>query len=177
MILNLFGIKRNFVADFDLKVRLTPIVKEIYYNYSLSNLVGNIHIGIRSFWIITISSITPVLIMVSICYGIYLLRKILKRVYNGDHFAIENVRNTRMLAYLIIIVPHIQVIMQNIALSTLPPKLVLDGMEVNRMNLGLIQIFNFVILPQYILIGAFVFIIAEIFKVGSSLKEENDLTV
>jgi hypothetical protein len=165
--------------DYGLNVRLEPIVKinEINNGYSLVNLEGKLICFDPGLGISVLLGLIPVLVWTSVSYAVFLLRKILKNVYNGNHFNSENIKYTKILAYLIIIVPHIIVIMQNIALSTLPQKLSIHSMEVKKLVSGPIQIFNFVVLPHYILLGAVIYVFAEVFKVGNVLKQENDLTV
>ncbi len=75
------------------------------------------------------------------------------------------------------IVPHIQALLQNIFVNSLPQNLVIDGMKVTRYLAGSINIFSFSLIPDYILLGLIIFVFAEVFKEGENLKQENDLTV
>ena len=169
---------------FDLKVGLNPIVNDTILKtsqaengFAINGIAGSLTIFHPTILVSILSNLIPLLIWGSISYGGYLLRKIIKNVYNGNHFAVDNVRNTRIIAFFVILVPHIVTILQNMVLSTLPQKLIINGMEVHRMVSTPIQIFNFAILPQVLLAGLILFVFAEIFKEGEIIKQENDLTV
>ena len=177
-----FGIKIG--TGQDLRVGLSPIASDAISKmdngspgYGINSLEGNLIVQQPEFWFSAISYMIPVLIGISFSYVTYLLRVIIKNVIGGNHFATENVKNTRIIAFLVILVPHIITIMQNILLSTLPRKLIIDGFEVYRMISAPIQIFSFVIMPDWLLAGLIVLVFAEIFKEGGAIKQENDLTV
>ncbi len=164
-----------------LQVRLEPIAKSISSviknGYVIGGIEGKLTMVNPTTMVMILSNIIPVLILSSMSYGIYLLRKIIKNVYEGNHFDIANVKNMRLIALLMIIVPHVQVLLQNIIIAALPKGLIIDGMKVSTILAGPINIFPVSVMPEYILFGLIVFVFAEVFKEGKHLKEENDLTV
>lgn len=164
-----------------LQVRLEPIAKSISSvvknGYVIGGIEGRLTMVNPTTMVMILSNIIPVLILSSMSYGIFLLRKIIKNVYEGNHFDITNVKNMRLIALLIIIVPHVQVLLQNIIIASMPKELIIDGMKVSTVLAGPINIFPVSVIPEYILFGLIVFVFAEVFKEGKHLKEENELTV
>ena len=164
-----------------LQVRLEPIAKSISSviknGYVIGGIEGKLTMVNPTTMVMILSNIIPVLILSSMSYGIYLLRKIIKNVYEGNHFDIANVKNMRLIALLMIIVPHVQVLLQNIIIAAMPKGLIIDGMKVSTILAGPINIFPVSVMPEYIVFGLIVFVFAEVFKEGKHLKEENELTV
>ncbi len=166
---------------FDIMVRLEPIAKSassvVNNDYSIGGIEGRLIILSHTELVIILNNLVPILIFGSWTYGIYLLRKIIKNVHQGDHFVSANVKNMRIIALLIMLVPHVQVLLQNIIVNSLPQNLIIEGMRVSRISAGPVNIFSFSLIPNYILLGFIIFVFAEVFKEGKNLKEENDLTV
>ncbi len=166
---------------FDIMVRLEPIAKSassvVNNDYSIGGIEGRLIILSHTELVIILNNLVPILIFGSWTYGIYLLRKIIKNVHQGDHFVSANVKNMRIIALLIMLVPHVQVLLQNIIVNSLPQNLIIEGMRVSRISAGPVNIFSFSLIPDYILLGFIIFVFAEVFKEGKNLKEENDLTV
>jgi len=177
-----FSISRTEMPSwFDLMVRLEPISKStspvVNNDFLIGGIEGRLTMLNQTKLIMILNSLIPILIFGSWSYGIYLLRKIIKNVHEGNHFASSNVKNMRIIALLMMIVPHVQVLLQNVIVNSLPQNLIIDGMKVSRILAGPINIFNFSVIPEYILLGLIIFVFAEVFKEGKNLKEENDLTV
>ena len=162
---------------FGLVVRLEPTHPLVNNEYLVGGIQGKLIIINQSKLAMILNNLIPILIFSSLTYGIYLFRKIIKNVHEGNHFASVNVKNTRIIALLFLIVPHIQVLLQNIILNSLPQNLIIEGMKVSRILAGPINIFIFSLIPDYILLSLVVFVFAEVFKEGENLKQENDLTV
>lgn len=166
---------------FDLMVRLEPISKSISSSVNSDYLIGGIQgrltILNQTTLLMLMNSLIPILIFGSWTYGIFLLRKIIKNVHEGNHFASANVKNMRIIALIMMIVPHVQVLLQNIIVNSLPKNLIIDGMKVSKILAGPVNIFSFSLIPDYILLGLIIFVFAEVFKEGTNLKQENDLTV
>ncbi len=166
---------------FDIMVRLEPIAKSassvVNNDYSIGGIEGRLIILSHTELVIILNNLVPILIFGSWTYGIYLLRKIIKNVHQGDHFVSANVKNMRIIALLIMLVPHVQVLLQNIIVNSLPQNLIIEGMRVSRISARPVNIFSFSLIPDYILLGFIIFVFAEVFKEGKNLKEENDLTV
>jgi hypothetical protein len=177
-----FSISRTEMPTwFDLMVRLEPISKStsslVNNNYLIGDIRGRLTILNQTTLLMILNNLVPTLIFGSWTYGIFLLRKIIKNVHEGNHFVSSNVKNMRIIALIMMIVPHIQVLLQNIFVNSLPQNLIIDGMKVSRVLAGPINIFNFSLIPDYILLGLIIFVFAEVFKEGENLKQENDLTV
>jgi hypothetical protein len=158
-------------------VRLEPTTPIINNDFLIGEIIGRLTILNQTQLVMILNNVIPILIFGSLSYGIYLLRKIIKNVHEGNHFVDVNVKNTRIIALLIMIVPHIQILLENIIVNSLPHNLIINGMKVSRILTGPINIFSLSIVPDYVLLGLIIFIFAEIFKEGKNLKEENDLTV
>ena len=167
---------------YDLWVELIPVTinpnsSGSTGNYSIGEMIGNISIWNPAMFISILSNLIPPILWGSICYGVYLLRKIIRNVDLDNHFASENVKYMRIIGWMVIIVPHIKILLQNIIIGSIPFKTVINGMEIHRRISGPVQIFSFALVPEVIVIGLLVFVFAEVFKAGKNLKEENDLTV
>jgi hypothetical protein len=162
---------------FGLIVRLESISPLVNNDYLIGGIQGRLTILNQTTLMMILNNLIPILIFGSWTYGIYLFRKIIKNVHEGNHFASSNVKNMRIIALLIMIVPHIQVLLQNIIVNSLPQNLIIEGMRVSRILAGPVNIFSFSLIPDYILLGLIIFVFAEVFKEGKNLKEENDLTV
>jgi hypothetical protein len=165
---------------FDLAVRLNPAAGTgILANgdYFVSGISGNLTIINPTTLVSIISGSIPIIIFGSVSYGIFLFRKVIKNVHEGNHFLKENVKYIRIIALLVIIVPHVQVLLKNLIIDSLPKNLVLNGFELGKVLVGPVNIFSFSIVPDYILLGLLLLIFADVFKVGNRLKEDNDLTV
>lgn len=177
-----FSITRTEMPGwFDLKVRLEPVSKSTSSTMNTDFLITGIQVRLsilhQTKILMILKNLIPILIFGTWTYGIFLLRKIIKNVHDGNHFESINVKNTRIIALLIIVTPHIQVLLQNIIVNSLPQNLIIEGMKVSRILPGPINIFNFSLVPEYILLGLIFFVFAEVFKEGENLKQENDLTV
>ena len=119
-------------------------------------------------------SLIPILVFISATYAIYLLRKFFKNIYEGKFFATENKRVMYTLGTLCIIIPPIIKMIQKAILVALPKDLIVDGMKVlPPEGMGFMQ--NF--FSEYLILGLFLIILADVFSEGKKLKEENDLTV
>lgn len=165
---------------FDLAVRMDPASSTgILANgdYSVSGLYGNLTIFNPSTLVCIMSVLIPVIVSGSFSYGIFLFRKVIKNVYEGNHFLKENANYIRIIALMVIIVPHVNLLLKNLIVDSLPTNLVLNGFELSKVFVGPVNMFSFSIVPEYILLGLLLFIFADVFKVGNRLKEENDLTV
>lgn len=146
-------------------------------NYTISNLMGNVNIWRPSFFVSILGNSIPVILWGSICCGVFLLRRILGNVYHGKHFAKENVRNMRIIGWMIIIIPHVLGLMRNVVINTIPFGTFINGHLINRFSGGIVQMFSFAFYQEAIFAGLIVFVFAEVFKEGVKIKEENDLTV
>ena len=173
--------KTEMPGWFGLTVRLEPIAesKLVVANgdFLLTGIQGTITAPHLSTVLMILNNLIPIMVLGSWAYGIYLIRKIIKNVYEGKHFMSVNVKYMRTIALLIIIIPHLQALLQNIIVSSLPKDLVVEGMKVSRILAGPVNVFSFSLIPEYVLVGLIVFVFSEVFKQGNILKEENDLTV
>jgi hypothetical protein len=158
-------------------VLVNPSSNRFATGFTLGDVYGNLVVLHPTRFISFLSNLIPVMLYGSICYGIFLLRKIIKNVDNGNHFAYKNVKHTRIIGWLIMLVPHIVILTKNVIFNIIPNKTIINGLQIERTVNGPIQIFNFALLPEIIFAGLLVFIFAEVFKAGKTLKEENDLTV
>jgi hypothetical protein len=167
---------------FDLTAKLKYAVPSYYSNfqagtYTISEFTGNVNIWRPSFIVSILGNMIPVILWGSMCYGVFLLRKILQNVYQGKHFAEDNVNNMKIIGWMVIIVPHVMGVLRNFVIGSIPAGTFINGMMIKRFVSGPIQFFSFVLIPEVIVVGLIVFVFAEVFKEGSIIKQENDLTV
>ncbi|MBI3124269.1 MAG: DUF2975 domain-containing protein [Ignavibacteriales bacterium] len=143
-------------------------------NYSVFPIWGELTIFHTSRLNEIMSALIPILAFGSTTYGVYLLRKLLKNIYDENYFAKENKRIMYMLGTLCIIIPYVIKLIQYAVIASLPKELVVDGMKVIPSHLkgssgGIIN--------PYFFAGMLLIILADVFSEGRKLKEENDLTV
>lgn len=167
---------------YDLKVRITPPVEVVNSfsgnnNYSLDLSSANIMIMNPSLLTEILGMFLPIIMWSSITLGIFLLRKIIRNVHDGKQFCIENIKYTRWIAWIIIIIPHLMNLIKNILINSIPANTIVNGFKIHKQISGPIQVLNFALVPEYILLGMIIFVFAEVFKEGNKIKQENDLTV
>ena len=126
------------------------------------------------FWL---ADILPILELVTWTLVIYFLRKVVKNVYERNHFVSENLKSMRRIAYIVMIIPHVIIYLENTLISSLPQSIVINGMKVGKILHGIINIFNFSLSHVYILAGLLILMLAEVFKAGKVIQQKNDLTV
>lgn len=143
-------------------------------NYSIFPIWGELTIFHTSRLNEIMSALIPLFAFGSITYGIYLLRKLLKNIYDKNFFAKENKTIMYTLGALCIIIPYVIKMIQYAVITSLPKDLVVDGMKVIPSHMpGL----SGGIINPYFFAGMLLIILADVFSEGRKLKEENDLTV
>jgi hypothetical protein len=145
--------------------------------YTLLGFEGTLLVKNPNGMISIMGYLAPLWFFIPITYGVYLLRKIIKNVYLKNHFAAENVKNIRIIALVVILIPHIHAIYQNIIYNSIQKNLLIDTWRIEKKLPGLINIFYVSVLPEYIFYGFLIFIFSYVFVQGKKLQEENDLTV
>jgi hypothetical protein len=163
-------------AWYGLPVQLTLPASEVKRiadtNYSIFPIWGELAIYHMNLLNSVLSGLIPFFVFGSFAYVIYLLRKLLKNIYDEKYFLPENRRIMFTIGTLSIIVPPIIKMIQKAILLSLPKDLVVDGMKV--VNPGGIGVFDSI---EYLILGLFFFVLADVFREGKKLKEEHDLTV
>jgi hypothetical protein len=102
---------------------------------------------------------------------IILLRKIIKSVIAGDPFTPQNGKRLKWMAMIIFFLPLVIQLF-----SWIVTKQVISQLQFPTIAIG----FDFLdngILKTYIITSIFLFVISEVFRIGTSLKEEQELTV
>jgi hypothetical protein len=116
-------------------------------------------------------SFCNILVMFGSVFVILLLRKIIKTVIAGDPFIPLNGKRLKLMALIIFPLPFvIQLI------SWIVTKQVISQLQFPDIALG----FDFLEngkLSTHLITSLFFFVISEVFRIGSSLKEEQELTV
>jgi len=143
-------------------------------NYSIFPIWGELTIFHTSRLNEIMSALIPFLAFSSITYGVYILRKLLKNIYDGNFFAKENKTIMYTLGTLCIIIPFVIKQIQFALMASLPKDLIVDGMKVIPSHLPSI---SEGIINPYFFAGMLLIILADVFSEGRKLKEENDLTV
>ncbi|KAF0151131.1 MAG: hypothetical protein FD143_2236 [Ignavibacteria bacterium] len=143
-------------------------------NYSIFPIWGELTISHPNRLNEILSALIPILAFGSISYGIYLLRKLLKNIYEQNYFAKENKNIMYTLGTLCIAIPYIVKQLQFAVAASLPKDIIVDGMKIlSAHHPGIAE----AILSPYFCAGMLLIIFADVFKEGKKIKEENDLTV
>lgn len=143
-------------------------------NYSIFPIWGELTIFHTTRLNEIMSALIPFLAFSSLTYGVYLLRKLLKNIYEKNFFAKENKTIMYTLGTLCIIIPYVIKMIQYAVMAGLPKDLIVDGMKVIPTHAPSLS--NGIINP-YFFAGMLLIILADVFSEGRKLKEENDLTV
>ncbi len=143
-------------------------------NYSIFPIWGELTIFHTSRLNEIMSALIPFLAFSSITYGIYLLRKLLRNIYEKNFFAKENKTIMYRLGALCIIIPYVIRMIKFAVMASLPKDLIVDGMKVIPSHSPSI---SGGIINPYFFAGMLLIILADVFSEGKKLKEENDLTV
>ncbi len=143
-------------------------------NYSIFPIWGELTIFHTTRLNEIMSALIPFLAFSSLTYGVHLLRKLIKNIYEKNFFAKENKTIMYTLGALCIIIPYVIKMIQYAVMAGLPKDLVVDGMKVipahaPSLSSGIIN--------PYFFAGMLLIILADVFSEGRKLKEENDLTV
>lgn len=98
----------------------------------------------------------------------YLLRNFFRSLSQNSPFAIENARRLRLIAVLIMLTPLVDFINDMIVTWFVQRNFMLDGADISaHVDFDLKAVFA----------GLVLLIIAEIFRIGAQMKEEQELTV
>ncbi|MFD3000358.1 DUF2975 domain-containing protein [Pontibacter toksunensis] len=98
----------------------------------------------------------------------YLLRRLFRSLTQNDPFIVENAQRLRLIAFLIMLIPLTSFVHDFIVNWFLKQNFLIDGSGIRaHLNIDLKTLF----------VGLVVLVIAEIFRVGARLKEEQELTV
>jgi hypothetical protein len=138
---------------------------------SIVNMHGSLLLAKSYHDIILLISICRLLTLLGVVYCIILLRKIVNTVINGDPFIPENGKRLRIISLIVIFLPLIIQLIVWFVTKHAISKLQFPSWGIR---------FDFLdnsSLITYIAIGIFVFIVSEVFRIGISLKEEQELTV
>lgn len=116
--------KTEMPGWFGLTIRLEPVAKSTHViarnDFLITGIQGTITVLHQSTVLMILNNFIPIMVFGSWTYGIFLIRKIVKNVHEGEHFTGINVKYMRTIALLIIIIPHVQVLFQNIIINSLP---------------------------------------------------------
>lgn len=179
-LMGIFVGKENLLFS-ELTVRLIPHPSDIFSlpqkGYFFDNIRASLLITSGSNGIIFLTKIVSIIYATAFTYGVYLVRRIMKNIYGGNHFLKENRRGVRIIAYMVILIPHICVFLENTIVSMLSRGLEVNGMTIAKVFYGPVNIFSFSLIPGSIYVGLILFLFTEVFKEGNKIKQENDLTV
>ncbi|MDR3609322.1 MAG: DUF2975 domain-containing protein [Ignavibacteriaceae bacterium] len=140
-------------------------------NGDLINMHGSLKLANSYYGINLLISICQMLILLGSVNCIILLRKIVNTVIAGDPFVPQNGKRLRIISLIIIFLPII--IQLNVWVAT---KQAISALQYPRWGIRFDFLDNSSLIT-YIVIGIFVFIVSEVFRIGISLKEEQELTV
>ena len=116
-------------------------------------------------------SFCNILVTFGSVYVILILRKIIKTVIAGDPFIPQNGKRLKLMAMIIFFLPLVIQLF-----SWIVTKQVISQLQFPTIAIG----FDFLDngnLRTYLITSIFLYIISEVFRIGTSLKEEQELTV
>ncbi len=138
---------------------------------SLFNISGSLLFMKVSPWIQYYFTFYEMALTISTGVCILLIRKLIRTVIDGDPFIPRNGKRLRALAIIIIAVPLALQISAHYVTKAIISQLNFPGISLSSGLLGkstlLVCIFS----------GLLLFVISEVFRIGTSLKEEQELTV
>lgn len=165
------------IIESDLEVRLTqskvvavtPAPETTISKPTLNLDSGKLHFTQNQSWELVSYNLGVMWIGFAITLSItYLLRKIFDSLAQNKPFLMENTRRLRQIALLIILLSPFNLAKEVFTNWYVKHNFILEGSGIRT---------HVVIDLQTIFIGLVILIIAEIFRIGTQLKEEQDLTV
>jgi hypothetical protein len=143
--------------------------------YNLHSFSANLSITNPSLFASLIWMISYLIISCSAAFVIKQLQNIVGTMHqDGNPFILVNGKRIRRIAMLFFILPPLITVRNLILYSSLPDKLIVRGMEVQKWNIFNDEFIKYLI---YFSIGFMLLLIAQVFYEGNRLKQENDLTV
>ncbi len=110
---------------------------------------------------------TSIFLMLSL-YVTFLLKKILRSLSSGIPFTLENSKRIRYISYIIMLTPAVVLVLDLVSLYWFQPSdSIQNGKVIFLPGFDLITLF----------LGLVIFIIAEVFKVGYEIQEEQKLVI
>ena len=116
-------------------------------------------------------SICNILVMFGSVYIILTLRKIIKTVIAGDPFIPQNGKRLKLIAMIIFFLPFVIQLF-----SWIVTKQAISQLQFPDIAIGF-DFLNNGKLSTYLIISLFLYVISEVFRIGTSLKEEQEFTV
>ncbi len=110
------------------------------------------------------------IVLAALAYFIFLTRKIIITVINGNPFINENGIRIKILSGILVAVPIILDVISRIVANSIIQNVKSANFTMNPEGIGMVR-------DVLIFIGLFLFVLSEVFRIGTSLKEENELTV
>ncbi len=156
-----------------------PVNIFIYNNHYFVNQSKDVYLGDisglllffkPSLGLLLYEGFYTIIIWLAITYIIYLVRKIIRTLIDGNPFVKENGKRLRIAGVIVIIVPLLLWISRLLIASP-----IIASIKIENINLTTTGITD--ILYICIGVGLFLIVLSEVFRIGTSLKEENDLTV
>lgn len=111
-----------------------------------------------------------IIFWLSLSYIIFLMMKLVRTVMKGNPFVKENGKRLRIIALIFIFVPMILDAWRIRIISSILPLIKIE-------NIRLMSYSSEEILHISLVVGLFFIVLSEVFRIGTSLKEENELTV
>lgn len=110
------------------------------------------------------------------------LKNILKNIYDGNPFFNENILLIRWIGIILIVTPIVLDFTKYMLFSSMPSNLVMEIKQWNAVFLTyvykpMLTSFNYLQWLYMAVGGLIIIVLAEVFKYGLQLKQENDLTV
>lgn len=140
--------------------------KDIY----LGDITGQVLFFKQSLALQIYSGVYTLIIWAAISYIVFLIRKIIRTVVEGNPFIKENGERLKIAGAVVVLVPTI-LWLSRIIIATR----IISSIKIENVQLKVIGITDITYLC--IGIGIFLIILSEVFRIGTSLKEENELTV
>ncbi|MCL5029051.1 MAG: DUF2975 domain-containing protein [Bacteroidetes bacterium] len=116
------------------------------------------------------SGVYTIIIWAAVSYIVFLIRKIIRTVIDGNPFTNKNGIRLKTAGAVVILVPIILWLSRLLIASSIISSIKIENVKLAATGLADIT---------YLCIGAgmFLIVLSEVFRIGTSLKEENELTV
>lgn len=164
--------KRFVVLEVEFYMHTTGDVTKIgEVIYNLHSFSGNLSITNSSLITVLIWTLPFIVISCSVIYAVKQLLNIVRTIQpNGNPFIPENGKRIRRIALLFFVLPPLMTLRNYILYNSLPDKLIVNGMEIQKSNPFYDEFFNYLI---YFSVGLVLLLIAQVFYEGNKF----DLTV
>lgn len=138
------------------------------HNAFVEDAQGTLRLETTNWYYLLVSNLAKLLTAVGLAYVIYLLRKVLITILQGEPFASQNVIDIRRIGYLVLLVGFLRALFEYTA-----SWLILNQLTITAPPLSLPSPFN----AEVILASLLILVLAQVWSYGYQLERDQALTV